>query len=550
MANIPVAPDKVINKSITKMTKLRYIHIFTTISLSILLTVACNERQARPSITPRDTTINKSNAYTPVFIDSTILENFLDKNVPSDSIKNHMRSFYNARNYSTAWFDENGLTSQAQGFWYAHNNEARQIADSGIYDRELHELIDTLLTNDSLIISQNKASASVELRFTMHFFEYVDFVYGGKVDPATVQWHIPRRKLKAIALLDTVLSGRTGEWKPLNKAFQGLQSQLFRYRKIQQLGGWGEIPVSKRTLGVGDDDPSIIQLKKRLSSSGNYAGSDTSSTYSEDLVLAVKQAERTFGFKEDGIIRTELISALNVPVEQRIRQMLVNLERMKWMPELPENYLLANIPEFRLHIIENRKWVSGMDIVVGKSANRTVIFSDKLKYVVFSPYWNIPQSIVRNEILPAIKRNGGYLARNNMEITGYSGNLPVVRQKPGKGNALGKVKFIFPNKYNIYFHDTPSKSLFNKQQRAFSHGCIRLHKPFDLAAYLLRDQSEWTQEKIRSAMNQTTEKWVELDKPVPVFITYFTSWVDHEGIIHFVDDIYNHDKDLAGHLFG
>ena len=190
-----------------------------------------------------------------------------------------------------------------------------------------------------------------------------------------------------------------------------------------------------------------------------------------------------------------------------------------------------------------------MNIVVGKAANRTVIFSDDLKYVVFSPYWNVPQSIVRNEIYPAMKRNSNYLQRNNMEVTGYSNGLPIVRQKPGKSNALGDVKFIFPNSYNIYFHDTPSRSLFDRQQRAFSHGCIRVQQPFDLAVYLLRNQPEWTKEKIKAAMHQSTEKWVTLNKSVPVFITYFTSWVDGKGILHFTEDIYGHDKRMADHLF-
>jgi len=244
-----------------------------------------------------------------------------------------------------------------------------------------------------------------------------------------------------------------------------------------------------------------------------------------------------------------LVKQLNTPVEERIKQILLNLERMKWIPQEPAKYLLANIPEYRLHVVENGKEVLAMNIVVGKAANRSEIFSDELKHVVFSPYWNVPRSIVRNEVYPAMKRSSSYLRRNNMEVTGYSGGLPIVRQKPGRHNALGGVKFIFPNSYNIYFHDTPSRGLFEKEKRAFSHGCIRLHQPFDLAAYLLQDKPEWTEAKIKAAMDQSTEKWVALDVPVPVFITYFTSWVDKGGILHFADDIYGHDKKLAEHLF-
>jgi murein L,D-transpeptidase YcbB/YkuD len=188
-------------------------------------------------------------------------------------------------------------------------------------------------------------------------------------------------------------------------------------------------------------------------------------------------------------------------------------------------------------------------IVVGRAANHTVIFSDQLKYIVFSPYWNVPRSITRNEILPAMKRSKNYLERNNMEITGYSDGIPVIRQKPGRGNALGRVKFIFPNSYNIYFHDTPAKSLFESQSRAFSHGCIRLQKPSELAEFLLRDDPAWTKKRIDDAMSRKSELWVTLREPIPVYIAYFTSWVDETGNLNFRDDIYGHDSRMAQHLF-
>jgi len=190
-----------------------------------------------------------------------------------------------------------------------------------------------------------------------------------------------------------------------------------------------------------------------------------------------------------------------------------------------------------------------MNIVVGKAATRTVIFSDVLKYVVFSPYWNLPRSIVRNEIVPAMNRSSNYISRNNMEIRGYSNGLPIVRQKPGAGNALGKVKFIFPNSYNIYLHDTPAKTLFSKESRAFSHGCVRVQEPFTLAQYLLRNNESWTETKIKTAMNSQKEDWVKLDKPLPVYLLYLTSWVDENGVLNFRDDIYGHDKKLGDRLF-
>jgi murein L,D-transpeptidase YcbB/YkuD len=190
-----------------------------------------------------------------------------------------------------------------------------------------------------------------------------------------------------------------------------------------------------------------------------------------------------------------------------------------------------------------------MPVVVGKEGHTTVLFSDALEYVVFSPYWNIPPSIVRNEILPAMNRNSNYLAKNNMEITGKSNGIPEIRQRPGPSNSLGLVKFLFPNSFNIYFHDTPAKSLFEQDNRAFSHGCIRLGDPVWMANYLLQDEPEWTPEKIKAAMNAGTEKTVKLKTPVPVIITYYTAWIGEDGQLQFRDDIYGNDKNVERKMF-
>ncbi len=527
---------------------MRYILPVIATTLFFLLNVFCNEVSVKRGkiITTRDTTITNANAFSQLFFDSLNLEHFLEKEVSGDSMANYMRSFYNARNYSFAWFDEDGLTVQAQGFWTAHNMVVKEASDSSIYDGQLHQIIDTLLSDSSFIIDK-KQLEETELRFTKHFFNYLQFAYNGKVAPQKVQWHIPRRKLKPVAILDSFLNNEKGDWKPLNKPYYLLQQQLFRYKDIERSGGWGTITTTS-TIKPGNKNNLIIAIKKRLQSTGLYTAADTTNFYNNELLIAVKKAEASFGLTANGIIDKALVIQLNISVGDRIKQMLINLERMKWMPEAPPNFLLANIPEYRLHVVESGKDVLAMNIVVGKAANRTVIFSDELKYVVFSPYWNVPRSIVRNEIYPAMQRSSSYLSRNKMEVTGYSGGLPNVRQKPGNSNALGHVKFIFPNSYNIYFHDTPSRSLFNRQQRAFSHGCIRLQQPFDLAVYLLRNQPKWTNEKIKAAMNSLKEKWVTLDKTVAVFITYFTSWVDEQGLLHFTDDIYGHDEKLAAHL--
>ncbi len=412
-----------------------------------------------------------------------------------------------------------------------------------------------LLTNeDSIINPATDQLVQTELQLTEHFFEYAQYAYAGKVNPEELQWHIPRKKVNTAVLLDSLISGKGKDidnWEPVNQQYKLLKKELTRYYQIQKAGEWNKISLGKKSkYKEGDYALAIKQVKQKLQVTDDYPADDTSMRFKKAFKSAVQQAQKRFGFKQDGVINAAFVKELNVPIEDRIEQLLINMERMRWLPKAHAgNRIVANIPEFKLRVFEDAEKVFDMDIVVGKAANSTVVFNDTLKYVVFSPYWNIPQSIVRNEILPGMESNENYLAVRNMEQTGYSNGLPVIRQKPGGANALGEVKFIFPNSYNIYFHDTPSKSLFNRQKRAFSHGCIRLAEPKKLAEYLLRNQPEWTSDKISEAMNASPEKWVTLKDPVPVFISYFTAWVDSEGLLNFRDDIYGHDKKMKELLF-
>jgi murein L,D-transpeptidase YcbB/YkuD len=201
---------------------------------------------------------------------------------------------------------------------------------------------------------------------------------------------------------------------------------------------------------------------------------------------------------------------------------------------------VVNIPSFTLTYFKKGKPVLISKVVVGKSMNKTAVFSGQMNQIIFSPYWNVPPSILRKEILPAIAKNSNYLAKHDMEWVGNR-----VRQRPGTQNALGKVKFVFPNSHIIYMHDTPSKSLFEKEERAFSHGCIRVARPRDLAIEVLKDDKNWTVEKIDAALNRRVEKTYNLKTRIPVYIGYFTAWVNHEGQIHFYEDIYRHDERLS-----
>jgi murein L,D-transpeptidase YcbB/YkuD len=286
------------------------------------------------------------------------------------------------------------------------------------------------------------------------------------------------------------------------------------------------------------------------------------STYDRDLEAAVKSFQALHSLAATGIVDAHTLAALNVPLDWRIQQVALNLQRWRYMPdELGEQHFFVNIPYFHLIAREAGKPVMDIRVVVGKPGNNTPIFSEEMETVVFSPYWNIPDTIAESETAPAVARDPNYLARQGIEILRVSGGTSqavnaadvnwdspdavkglVFRQKPGDGNALGHVKFLFPNPYNVYLHDTPADSLFARPGRAFSHGCVRVEEPETLAKYVLRDYPEWDDESIFAAMRAGVEKHVKLKKKIPVHIAYFTAWVDENQGLHFQPDIYGYDR--------
>lgn len=330
-----------------------------------------------------------------------------------------------------------------------------------------------------------------------------------------------------------------------------LQKELDRYIEIERNGGWPKISMGKKHYMKGETAAQVAVIKQRLRATGDFTSADTSRVFTDELATAVKTVQRRFGFPENGVVDNQLAKELNIPVQTRINQIRVNMERLKSFPaSTGGTRLIANIPEFTLHVYEGDREAFKMAIVVGKESNKTVVFNDEMKYIVFSPSWHVPASIVKNEILPAMRGSREYLWRHNYVIEGYENGIPKIRQLPGKGNALGQVKFVFPNNHNIYFHDTPSKSLFALRKRAFSHGCIRLAEPGKLAEYLLRNEPGWSPEKIRKAMASGKEQHVNLPSPIGISIAYFTVWVDESGLVNFREDIYGHDKADARKLAG
>ncbi len=533
------------------LQKLFYLCLFT-----LVLTTSCKNKNRRiwrgsagnessgPS--PRDYSVTKANAYNDLFLDSTALEKFLMTDGTADSIRENMLDFYNVRNFQFAWFDSKGLTEQALGFRSLYKYSKDSV------NKKLDRQLDELLLHETIINPKDPDIIKIELQLSKRFVRYTLETYKEtNLDDHQFETFIPIKKQTILELADSILADKNNKkYAALTPDYQVLKAQLTKYVALHKNKGWDTIAGTKTKFVAGKSFVEIPSIKKRLGVSGELAVVDTGSVFTPELEAAIKKYQVSNGFTPDGKINRILLQSLNTPVLNRIQQLLINMERMRWMPVNKEGKLIVvNIPAFTLHVTEGEKEVIQMPVVVGKEAHQTTMFSDDLTEVVFSPYWNIPRSIVKNEILPAIQKNSNYLQKNHMEVVRNEGGLPVIRQLPGAFNSLGHVKFLFPNSFNIYFHDTPSKNLFGKDDRAASHGCIRLSDPIKMANYLLENAPEWTPAKIAEAMASGVEKTVALKHSVPVIITYYTAWVDKNKQLNFRDDVYGNDKALAAKMF-
>lgn len=485
--------------------------------------------------------------------DSMRIDSFIQEYPLFKSLDSNLRLFYQKREYNYAWFDQNGLIEQAGNLVARVSN----VKDEGLFRKPPYkEELDSLLTEGR--VDKNEPDVQLELMLTAQYFNFAHAAWEGadKSVSESLKWYLPRKKISYDQYLDTLLASNPKQLKtieePVYRQYELLKVFLAKFRKLdEEEGAWPGITLDRLALKTLDSSATIAQIKKRLFLLDDFKGDTSSQIFDQELETAVKAYQARLGLTADGAIGKATVSTLNISPKERIKQLLVNMERCRWLPlSLQENYLAVNIPEFKLHVYHKDSLLWSCNVVVGKDLHQTVTFSGELKYVVFSPYWNVPPSIVRNEIVPAMNRSSNYISRNNMEITGYSGGLPVVRQKPGPNNSLGLVKFLFPNSYNIYLHDSPAKSLFNESTRAFSHGCVRVAEPEKLARFLLQEDSIWTEDAIFKAMHSGKEKYVTLQKTVPVFITYFTAFVDRSGKINFRKDIYDRDERLAKMIFG
>lgn len=347
-----------------------------------------------------------------------------------------------------------------------------------------------------------------------------------------------------MAALETALdlddvAGVLDALRPRHRGYGDLRRALATYRTIAMMGGWTVIGPGS-PLRRGDWGERVDRLSARLAATGDLGPVMFPALFDADMEQAVGSLQRRHGLEIDGIVGPATLRALDVPVQERIAEIELNLERLRWLPDAGRRFAIINIAAFELSVVEDGRVVLRMGIVVGKPFQRTPVFSSRITEVVFSPWWNIPASIARNEIWPKARRDASYLEREHIEVVS-GGRL---RQRPGPWNALGGVKFVAPNDYSVYLHDTPARTLFERSSRAFSHGCMRLERPFELAAYLLRDDPRWTREAIAKAARAGTERTARVRDPLPLHVLYWTSWVDEAGIVQFREDVYGRNAAL------
>lgn len=419
------------------------------------------------------------------------------------------------------------------------------------------------------------AAARAEVTLAGLFLRLADAFGRGHQDPAQaeVQWDLTRDSVPHAQLLASVADGEDPgtllrEMLPTLPWYAELREALGAYRETAQDGEWPRVPEGD-ALQRGDTSARVAAVRARLVEGLDSearrlaAASGDANVFDADLAAAVARFQTRHGIAVDSVVGEATVLAMNVPIQERIADMELNLDRLRSLPDsMGPRFILVNVAGFELMVMEGTQPVMQMGVVVGRPEWRTAIFQDEMEYLVVNPYWHVPESIEIEEILPAVRENPGYLEAENMVLVPADDNFgtPVsaesvdwsnvdpesfpydFRQEPGPTNALGRVKFMFPNEHNIYLHDTPAGHLFEQHFRAFSHGCIRVERPEDLAHYILEHASDVAPEEFDRLMAEQERSVLDLREPLPVYITYFTAWPDEDGTVHFYHDLYEMDE--------
>jgi murein L,D-transpeptidase YcbB/YkuD len=497
----------------------------------------------------------------PVVLDSVVVSGMI-KHAKYQDYTNELMTLYRGQNFQALWFDDQGMPTVRKDML---NSMMVRYSSSKQFTQDIQPALSFFSTVYAM--SPNEILSNIndlDLHLSSILIAFVAKEYPND-ELLVINWLLPPVKysnnlaIKQLTKTKQQIDSKNIAYNPqIDMLFR--QLPFFESLDANKSISWGKLLAPAKGISLNDSNPLIKDIKKRMSFLNLYVSSDTSMVYNQSLNSAILVFQKTRGLAEDGVIGKGVILELNKTPSDIISTILSNINRLVWYPPVTfyEN-IVVNIPAFQFDIYKNGElqWIN--KVIDGKPDTPTAIFSADLKYIVFSPYWVIPASIANKEIVPKIKSNYSYLTKQDLEIIDGSGNVIspssinwslypsedfpyTIRQLPGEENSLGKVKFLFPNIYNIYLHDTPTKPLFSTPVRDYSHGCVRIQNPELLAYFLLADNSEWTKNKIDAAMDSDTESWVILSNTVNVTIGYFTAWVDDTGALNIRNDIYVYDN--------
>ncbi len=494
----------------------------------------------------------------------------LGNNLGSAGNREQIKRLYESANFVPLWIKDDQPTSQATSLIEALRASRLKGLNPSDYDAE------SLATKSASLKGASAATeASFDAALTQSTMRYISDLRIGRVNPKHLKFDIDvqskKYDLPKFIAERVVGAGDVqsvlGQIEPQYAGYRRIENTLKQYLDLAAGGDGAKVPAGTRTIAPGDTYAGTAQLAARLRLLGDLPQGGSFDSYSGDLVDGVKRFQGRHGLATDGKLDGATLRELNTPLSARVQQIDDALERWRWMPaEFQWPPVVVNIPEFRLRAYsEDHQLALSMNVVVGKAApTQTPVFTNDIQFIVFRPYWNVPPGILRRTVIPGIMKSGGYLARERFEVTDSGGRVVApsddlvaglrsgkyfVRQMPGPTNALGLIKFMFPNTYSVYLHSTPSTELFSRSRRDFSSGCIRLEKPAELASFLLRNQLDgqqpWTVALVQKAMDSGKDnRQVNLTVKVPVLLLYVTAVAEEDGTVHFFDDIYGHDKRL------
>ena len=480
-----------------------------------------------------------------------------------------MPKFYSNRNFEPAWIERKNIDDLMESIESAY--------EEGLDPEDYHyqKIRDLLAKKDSGGLS-NAERADLDLLMTDATILYAAHLLGGKLEQSELRkaWDVEKNarpenvdSLLTVTLYNKRLKPALQSMKPAHYMYTLMKLNLKQLREKAEEGGWPRVSGGE-TLERDMDDPRVLEIREYLRATGDLdaSASDGETLFDEDLELAVKRFQERHGLTADGVIGKGTFEQMQVPIEKRIETIKVNLERLRWIFHQPdEDFLIVNIAGFHVRRFTNRKEVFSSRVIVGKYHHESPVFKGQMKYIVMNPTWTLPYSIATNETLPKLKQDPGYLADKHMEVMDESGkllnpasidwsqysrgNFPfIIRQKAGPWNALGEVKFMFPNKYAVYLHDTPSRGLFDQQDRAFSHGCIRTEDKWGLLMSLMDDPEVWNMDKINEILKSGETTTIELPKPVNIYLVYLTAVADRENNLYFFKDVYKRDPAVQEEL--